>query len=159
MQVEESKTKKRTDLGTNKNVASDDEYHRQNSQFEHFVVDIDCVWFISHVADGVAVVYQHRSSLRPLVIIKDEDLYTIHSQISECENIMNIFNISTAGDKIPSYLTLIDHMYENDLPHIDPNMSDDVCLRFMCHLGFDVKTPVAITERKILKASRKKDNK
>jgi hypothetical protein len=70
MEVETTEREKRQADGTRREVALEQEAQTQRCQFPHFELDIEHEWFITDVVQGgCGVVYRHRATGRPLLIM------------------------------------------------------------------------------------------
>lgn len=152
---------KRTANGLNK--LSTERHNIEAAQYQpsHFNVDTETAWWvIALIQPNCGVVYQHRKTLRPMIIMcyepgtlddNEELVYFVFTPgINQDFNVYEA-SASVAREKLSKYLTLIDEMYVNELGALNADQSEIDRLAFMQSIGL-VAEP--LPTRKEVKAKR-----
>jgi hypothetical protein len=168
MEVEEDDLK-RDSTGVQKHILLNFDFHSTHSQFEHFKIDTETVWRIVNLTTPIkGIIFQHRQSLRPLVIFcyepgvldNVEQRYVVYSQSSHSNNsALSLYEVdaSFATYKMAQFLTCLDELYSKFMTPLDPDFSEEVNNNFLLTIGCNVQSGSDGSTRKILKAKRKTD--
>lgn len=165
MEAVPDESQKRTANGLNK--VTTERHNNEVAQYQppHFVVDTETVWWVTElIQPNRGIVYQHRKTLRPMIIMcyepgtlddNAELIYFVFTPtVKDDEQGFAVFekNASVAAEEVPKYLTMLDEVFVNGMGALDPDLSEPYRLAFMQMIGLVV---APLPERREVKAKRK----
>jgi len=153
---------------TKKDIALDQDGCAQAFQLPHFEIDITERWFIATMVEGcgesdgkVGVVYRHRISGRPLVILYKADAnhyYTLFFQLTPGHTVKIEVPLVSAEKNITDYIQEVDALYKGGTMEQVP---EDQCQPLQERVLSQIlkvnapPTPLVTKERVIVKGKRR----